>query len=75
MSFYKYDKKRFLKDIEGGAEFDFKSSGWELQKLEKQNKKKHTNYKMDVFMRLFSTQVSPIFYSLLNLPNAICFSF
>jgi len=28
MSFYKYDKKRFLKDIEGGAEFDFKSSSW-----------------------------------------------
>jgi hypothetical protein len=28
MSFYKYDKKRFLKDIEEGCEFDFKSSSW-----------------------------------------------
>jgi len=28
MSFYKYDKKRFLKDVEEGCEFDFKSSSW-----------------------------------------------
>ena len=28
MSFYKYDKKKFLKDIEEGCEFDFKSSNW-----------------------------------------------
>jgi len=28
MSFYKYDKKRFLEDIEKGSIFDFKSSSW-----------------------------------------------